>query len=44
LDRIDIKSPAAGQVMGMTIQTVGGVIGAGQKLMDVVPVDQGAAG
>ncbi len=40
LGRIDIKSPAAGQVIGMTIQTVGGVIGAGQKLMDVVPVDQ----
>ena len=40
LGRIDIKSPAAGQVIGITIQTVGGVIGAGQKLMDVVPEDQ----
>ena len=40
LGRIDIKSPAAGQVVGLAFQSVGGVIGPGQKLMDVVPQDQ----
>ncbi|MDB5871006.1 MAG: HlyD family type secretion rane fusion protein [Ramlibacter sp.] len=37
LGRIDIKSPATGQVVGLTVQTVGGVIQTGQKLMDIVP-------
>ena len=40
LGRVDIKSPAAGQVVGLTVQTVGGVIGSGQKLMDIVPTSQ----
>ena len=40
LARTQIKSPASGQVVGLTVQTVGGVIHAGQNLMDVVPADQ----
>ena len=40
LERIDIKAPASGQVVGLAFQTVGGVIGPGQKLMDIVPEDQ----
>ncbi len=40
LTRIEIKSPADGQVVGLAFQTVGGVIGPGQKLMDVVPEGQ----
>jgi len=40
LDRIDIKSPTTGQVVGLAFQTVGGVIGPGQKLMDIVPQEQ----
>lgn len=40
LARTEIKSPAAGQVVGLAIQTVGSVIGTGQKLMDIVPEDQ----
>jgi len=40
LGRTDIKSPATGQVMDLAFQTIGGVIGAGQKLMDIVPVDR----
>jgi protease secretion system membrane fusion protein len=40
LGRTDIKSPATGQVVGLAFQTVGGVIGPGQKLMDIVPEDQ----
>ena len=37
LDRMEIKSPATGQVVGLALQTVGGVVQPGQKLMDVVP-------
>ncbi len=40
LGRVDIKSPAAGQVVGLAFQSVGGVIGPGQKLMDIVPTNQ----
>ena len=37
LARIEIKSPATGQVVGLAVQTVGGVVQSGQKLMDIVP-------
>ena len=37
LERTEIRSPAAGQVVGLAIQTVGGVVQPGQKLMDIVP-------
>jgi SsrA-binding protein len=40
LERIDIRSPAAGHVMGLAVQTVGAVVQPGQKLMDVVPQEQ----
>lgn len=40
LQRIDIRSPAAGQVVGLSVQTVGAVVQPGQKLMDVVPNEQ----
>lgn len=40
LERTEIKSPASGQVVGLAIQTVGGVVQPGQKLMDVVPADE----
>ena len=37
---IDIKASVAGQVVGLMFQTVGGVIGSGQKIMDIVPADE----
>jgi protease secretion system membrane fusion protein len=37
LSRTEIRSPAAGQVVGLTYQTVGGVIPPGQRILDVVP-------
>ena len=37
LERTDIRSPVDGQVIGLSVQTVGGVVQAGQKLMDIVP-------
>ena len=32
-----VRAPATGQVVGLTIFTVGGVVAPGQKLMDIVP-------
>jgi len=37
LDRTVIRAPAAGQVVGLQVQTVGGVVAPGQKLADIVP-------
>jgi HlyD family secretion protein len=35
--RQEIKAPAGGKVVGLTMYTVGGVIAPGQKIMDIVP-------
>jgi protease secretion system membrane fusion protein len=40
LDRMEIKAPAAGQVVGLSVQTVGAVLQPGQKLLDLVPDNQ----
>jgi protease secretion system membrane fusion protein len=40
LDRMEIKAPAAGQVVGLSVQTVGAVLQPGQKLLEVVPDNQ----
>ena len=40
LARVEIRSPASGQVVGLAVQTVGAVVQPGQKLMDVVPPDE----
>ncbi len=40
LKRIDILAPASGQVVGLSVPTSGAVIGAGHKLMDIVPEQQ----
>jgi epimerase transport system membrane fusion protein len=37
VNRIQIKSPADGRVMGMSIYTVGGVITPGRPILDIVP-------
>ncbi|KQN93743.1 secretion protein HylD [Sphingomonas sp. Leaf231] len=37
LARTEIRSPSTGAVVGLTVFTPGGVIQAGQKLMDIVP-------
>ena len=37
LERTEVRSPAAGQVVGLATQTVGGVVTPGMKLMDIVP-------
>jgi len=40
IDRLTVRAPAAGRVVGLSIFTVGGVVSGGQKLMDVVPENQ----
>ncbi len=40
LERAIVRSPATGRVMGIQITTVGGVIGPGGRLMDIVPDDE----
>lgn len=37
LGRVMIKSPVDGQVVGLSIASLGGVVSPGQKLMDIVP-------
>jgi protease secretion system membrane fusion protein len=37
LNRMEIKAPANGQVVGLAVQTVGAVLQPGQKLLDIVP-------
>ena len=39
LERVEIKAPVDGQVVGLAVQTVGGVVQPGQKIMDIVPGD-----
>lgn len=41
LGRTEIRAPSNGQVVGLVMQTVGGVIQPSQKLMDIVPLDEG---
>jgi protease secretion system membrane fusion protein len=40
LQRIEIRSPATGQVVGLAVQTLGAVVQPGQKILDVVPEQQ----
>ena len=40
VDRLTVRSPATGRVVGLSIFTVGGVVSPGQKLMDIVPENQ----
>jgi HlyD family type I secretion membrane fusion protein len=37
LERSQVRAPATGQVVGLQVFTVGGVVAPGQKLLDVVP-------
>lgn len=39
LSRTELRAPVAGQVVGLAVHTVGGVVQPAQKLMDIVPLD-----
>jgi protease secretion system membrane fusion protein len=41
LNRTEIRSPVDGQVVGLQFQTLGSVIQPGQKILEVVPLDEG---
>lgn len=41
LNRMEIRSPVEGQVVGLQFQTIGSVIQPGQKILEVVPLDEG---
>lgn len=40
LRRTELTAPVSGQVVGLALQAVGGVVQAGQRIMDVVPLDE----
>ena len=40
LSETSVKAPSDGQVVGLQVQTVGAVIQPGQKLMDIVPLNE----
>lgn len=40
LGRVMIKSPVDGQVVGLSIASLGGIVSPGQKLMDIVPAGE----
>jgi protease secretion system membrane fusion protein len=40
LANTEIKSPADGIVVGLTVHTVGGVVAAGASMMEIVPIDE----
>lgn len=40
LARTELRAPVAGQVVGLAVHTVGGVVQPAQKLMDIVPLDE----
>ena len=41
LARMEIRSPYAGRVVGLSVFSIGGVIQRGEKILDVVPDDDG---
>lgn len=41
LARVQVRAPSSGVVVGLSVFTVGGVVGPGQKLMDIVPQNVG---
>lgn len=40
VDRLLVRAPVAGIVKGMDVTTIGGVIPAGKKMMEIVPLDE----
>ncbi len=37
--RLDVKAPVAGVVKRLNVHTIGGVVGAGEPIMEIVPLD-----
>lgn len=41
LVRTDIRAPVSGHVLGLAVNTVGGVVAKGEKLLEIVPAESG---
>ncbi|HYD14829.1 MAG TPA: HlyD family type I secretion periplasmic adaptor subunit, partial [Hyphomicrobium sp.] len=41
LDRTVIRAPVSGHVLGLAVHTVGGVVGKGEKMLEIVPAESG---
>ena len=41
LDRTVIRAPVSGRVLGLSVNTIGGVVGKGEKLLEIVPNEGG---
>lgn len=41
LERTVIRAPVGGHVLGLAVHTVGGVVGKGERLLEIVPADAG---
>jgi HlyD family type I secretion membrane fusion protein len=41
LDRTVIRAPVTGHVLGLNVNTVNGVVGRGERLLEIVPVESG---
>ncbi|NML15003.1 HlyD family type I secretion periplasmic adaptor subunit [Azohydromonas caseinilytica] len=39
LQQTELRAPVAGQVVGLAVHTIGGVVAPGEKLMEIVPQD-----
>ncbi len=40
VDRMTVRAPVRGLVKGLKVNTIGGVIGAGEPIMEIVPLDR----
>jgi HlyD family type I secretion membrane fusion protein len=40
LERTEIRAPTDGHVIGLSVHTVGGVVGRGERLLEIVPVGE----
>lgn len=40
VERLEVRAPTRGLVKGLEIHTVGGVLGAGEKILEIVPMDE----
>lgn len=41
LERTAIRAPVSGHVLGLAVSTVGGVIGKGERMLEIVPAESG---
>lgn len=40
LNRMEIRAPVSGQIVGLQIQAIGGVVDRAQRLLDIVPIQE----